>query len=363
MHSVFRVRPSGGAFRQTIHQKRFGMKDISHLNRRDFLTRGIAGTTLAVAGSRMISQGFAADLPAGTSTPPKAVETLRFKLSQPFPRRIACGKEGRIYAAANNSVCAYDPQGNLVEELAFSSAPRCVAAAEDDTLFVGLKDHVEVLAAGNRARTVWASPGAKTWLTGITAGANSVFAADAGNRVILRFDRSGKLEATLARKDKEKNIPGLIVPSPYLDVKLGADGLLRVNNPGRHRVEIYTQDGDLETAWGVAAGGIAGFCGCCNPIGLAVLKDGRQVTCEKGFPRVKLFSGEGQFEFLIAGESAFPQNNRAGRTTNREDGLLGGLDEATSTCWTSWRRTCADSSCPRPVSKRRCHPKNPIQLR
>ena len=121
-------------------------------------------------------------------------------------------------------------------------------------------------------------------------GENNVFAADAGNRVVLRYDKSGKLAGRIGEKNKERNIPGLIIPSPYLGVVLAPDGLLRVNNTGRHRVEAYTVNGDLESSWGKPSNAIEGFCGCCNPIGLALLPDGRYVTCEKGLPRVKVYS-------------------------------------------------------------------------
>src|SRR5262249_4676088 len=135
----------------------------------------------------------------------------------------------------------------------------------------------------------WASPGGRAWLTGLTTSAKDVFVADAGNRVIWRCDHSGKVLARIGEKNKERNIPGFIVPSPYFDLEMHPDGLLRVANPGRHRVEAYTVDGDLELAWGVASTAIDGFCGCCNPINIALLPDGRIVTCEKGLPRVKVY--------------------------------------------------------------------------
>jgi hypothetical protein len=155
-----------------------------------------------------------------------------------------------------------------------------------------------------------------------------VFVADSANRVVLRYDRSGKLVGRLGQKNQERNIPGLIVPSPYLDVKLGRDGLLRVNNPGRHCIEVLSPNGDLEFSWGKPSAGIEGFCGCCNPIGLALLSDGSCVTCEKGLPRVKLYSVERTFDCVIAGPEMFRDNSRAGSVSDRADGTLGGLDAA-----------------------------------
>src|SRR6185369_16684319 len=126
------------------------------------------------------------------------------------------------------------------------------------------------------------SPGKKTWITGLTVSDKELFAADSGNRCVLRYDRSGKLLARLGEKNKERNVRGLIVPSPYLDVAIGKDGLLRVNNPGRHCVELYTTTGEFELFWGKPSAATEGFCGCCNPIALVMLPDGRCVTAEKG---------------------------------------------------------------------------------
>jgi hypothetical protein len=105
-------------------------------------------------------------------------------------------------------------------------------------------------------------------------------------------------------------------------VKLGKDGLLRVNNPGRHRVEIYTAEGDLELSWGKATVGIEGFCGCCNPTALGLLADGRCITCEKGLPRVKVIRQRGAFECVVAGTESFPQNSRAGNIMDKEECML-----------------------------------------
>ncbi|HWI58567.1 MAG TPA: hypothetical protein VNZ22_15180, partial [Bacillota bacterium] len=171
-------------------------------------------------------------------------------------------------------------------------------------------------------------PGKKTWFTGLSVGENDVFAADAANRVVLRYDRSGKVAGRIGQKSKEHNVPGLIVPSPYLGVKLGRDGLLRVNNPGRHCVDLYTANGDLELSWGKPSAAIAGFCGCCNPISVALLPDGSCVTCEKGLPRVKVYSPEGTFQCVVAGPESFPQNAKAGSLHDPTDGTLGGLDAA-----------------------------------
>ncbi|NOS68561.1 MAG: hypothetical protein HOP33_01345, partial [Verrucomicrobia bacterium] len=211
-------------------------------------------------------------------------------------------------------------------EIALPEPARAIAPVGDDSIYVAVRDHIEVFDAKGQRKATWESPAKKTWLTALAVTANDVFAADSGNRVILRYDRSGKLTGRIGEKNKERNIPGFIVPSPYLDVEIAGDGLLRVNNPGRHRVEIYTTEGEFELAWGNASMGITGFCGCCNPINLALLPDGRFITAEKGLPRVKIYSEKGEFESVVAGSESFPENAKACASKGLGDCTQGGLD-------------------------------------
>ena len=53
-----------------------------------------------------------------------------------------------------------------------------------------------------------------------------------------------------------------------------------------------------------------GFCGCCNPVNIALLSDGSFVTCEKGLVRVKVYDSDGAFVGVVAG----PELLMGGRT-------------------------------------------------
>ena len=316
------------------------------ITRRRFLKETAGGVGLLAVGSgsfaaslglaRAASAGkdanpFAYDVGRFGKTDPKLIhyeQAGRFPGPKPDPCRIAIGPEDRVYIAAGNYVTVLDRDGARVSEIALATAARCVAVAGDGTIYAGVRDRVEVFDSKGRSLATWESPGKRTWFTGLAVGENDVFAADAGNRVVLRYDKSGKLAGRIGEKNKERNVPGIIMPSPYLDVKLARDGLLRLNNTGRHRVEAYPPSGDLESSWGKPSAGIEGFCGCCNPIGLAMLPDGRCVTCEKGLPRVKVYSHEGVFESVVAGPETFPENAKATFVKGAEDCRLGGLDAA-----------------------------------
>jgi sugar lactone lactonase YvrE len=305
------------------------------LTRRQFLAVTILAGTMArravqAAGAGSKANAFAYEPERFSTVDPKLVryEELRRWTCTQQPRRIRVDAEGRVYVAASNRVTVYTPAGEQVRELETQSAARCVSVATDGTVYVGTRDTIECFDANGKRQATWPSPGPKTWFSALAVNDNMLFAADSGNRVVHRFDRSGKHTGRIGAKDKDRNIPGLILPSPYLDVEIAPDGLLRVNNPGRHRVELYTVDGDLEGFWGSAGGGIAGFCGCCNPIGLAVMGDGKVVTSEKGFPRVKVYDHEGNMLSVVAAPESFPENNKAGAGRDLSDGTMAGLDVA-----------------------------------
>ena len=316
------------------------------ITRRDFLkeTAGGAGILAVGSGSFAASVGLGRAASAGKDANPFAYDVERLRKTDPKlihyeqvgsfrsphedSRRIAVGPDDRVYIAAGDYVSVLDRDGTRITDIAFSAETRCMAAAGDGTIYAAVRDHIEVFDRKGKRLANWDSPGNRTWFTGLALGENDVFAADAGNRVVLRYDKSGKVAGRIGEKNKERNIPGLIIPSPYLDVVLGRDGLLRVNNTGRHRVEAYTLSGDLEFSWGKPSNAIEGFCGCCNPVGLALLADGRYVTCEKGLPRVKVYSPEGAFESVVAGAESFPENAKSGINKTRADCMLGGLNAA-----------------------------------
>jgi hypothetical protein len=313
------------------------------INRRRFVAKTAQGISyLAATGAAMstskqsaraaaksISDNpFAYDVSRFVKTDPSLIryeEMARFTSPHPEPRRIDIGPQDRIYVANRNGIDVLDRDGAPHLSIKLSAPARCVAVTSDGLIYAGTRDRIEVFDPNAARVASYDIPGRKPWLTGLALGENDLLAADSGNRVVLRYDRAGKLVGRIGEKSKDRQIPGLIVPSPYLDVALGRDGLLRVNNPGRHCVELYTLNGDLELSWGKPSAGIEGFCGCCNPIGLALLLDGSCITCEKGLPRVKVYSAERSFDCVVAGPESFPENVNA---HDLSDGTVGGLDAA-----------------------------------
>ena len=304
-------------------------------SRRRFVEKMAHGTVwagaAAVAGRPLFAvekNPFAYDVSRFSRTDPALIawdEVGRQVCPGQGARRMAFGPDGVLHVAAGKQIVRLGAKGGAAS-IDVGADVMCVAVAGDGTVYASLRDHVEVFAAGGQRRATWEAGDARTWISSLALAGDALFAADSGHRVILRYDLAGKLLGRIGARNTELQAPGLIVPSPFLDVKLHPDGLLRVNNPGRHRFEAYTVDGAFEGAWGTPSAAIRGFCGCCNPIGLAVLPDGRTVTCEKGLARVKVFGADGEFESVVAGPEAFPANVKA--CANPADCTKGGLDAA-----------------------------------
>lgn len=242
-------------------------------------------------------------------------------LTLPFEQAtcVAASPGGLLYAGGDAEVLALRG-GKITGRLQLDETPTCLGAYRESLLAVGTRASVtlfdikETNAATETGTgttifeifTQWKLAGEKTLLTSLAVDAERVYAADAGNRVVLVFDRGGKLLAEIGRRDEKRGMPGFVVPSPYFDLAPTADGRLRVTNPGAHRVEIYTLGGELLSYWGKASGAdLAGFTGCCNPSHLAVLPYGGTVTAEKGTPRIKVYDADGNFAQLVAGPESF----------------------------------------------------------
>jgi len=237
-------------------------------------------------------------------------EAMEIELPFAEVRAVAAGPGDEIYVAADSAIAVFDASGGRLRTIELAGRPRCLAVASDGTVYVGMRDHVEVIDAAGKVVSRWPSLGERAVVASVAVAGENVFVADAGGRVVLRCDRTGKVTGRIGQEDSQRKVPGLVLPSAYLDVAVGPDGLLRVTNTGLRRVEVYTFDGDLEFAWGRSSFSIEGFSGCCNPIHLAVLADGRVVTSEKGLERVKVYKPDsprsgGELECVVYSPESF----------------------------------------------------------
>jgi hypothetical protein len=227
----------------------------------------------------------------------------------------------------------FDPNGKRLYEMPVKGEPACLAVGGAEhvhpgRLYVGAGSRVFLFDPQGAAMGTWMEGFSdKSVLTSVAVGEDAVFVADAGNRVVLRFDPEGKLLGRIGEPDEARGLRGFVIPSPHFDVAVTADGLLRVVNPGARRIETFTADGDLLGQWGKASADIDGFFGCCNPADFTVLPDGRFVTAEKGIPRVKIYSPKGDLQCVVADPQMLGQTVNAAQV-NQDSGHTPTFDVA-----------------------------------
>ncbi len=283
------------------------------------------------SGNRLPAE-FQYDLDAFAKTDPNLI--LYEEISAPVPTGfgnstcMASDPNGKLYVGGDNAIKIFAPAGKQLAIINLEIAPTALTLAEDGAIYAGLKDHVEVLDSDGKRLAVWKDAGGDAVFTAIALSRDNIFVADAGNRVVIRYDKNGEVINEIGSKNPDRNIPGFVVPSPYFDIAMANDGLLRVANPGKHRIEAYTVDSDFELSWGKASPLIDGFCGCCNPVNFALLSDGSFVTCEKGLVRVKIYDPEGVFVGVVAGPEILIPGQKVSPCESPEVCRSGGFDVA-----------------------------------
>jgi hypothetical protein len=231
-------------------------------------------------------------------------EALSFPVGIQAPRALAVDGHDRIYAAGTNELAVFTPAGEPVATFPLDNPARCLAVGQSGDILVGTTHHVDVYSPTGGLKVSWVSLGELALLTSVAIHRELVFVADAGTRVVWRLDSSGQLLGAIGADEAGGANKHFVVPSPYFDVAVGREGDLWIVNPGDTRIERYTETGVFVSAWGRHSMGIEGFCGCCNPVHLALRSDGAIVTSEKGLPRIKVCDASGNLLAVVAAPDA-----------------------------------------------------------
>lgn len=243
---------------------------------------------------------------------------------------IALDKDSNIYAAGDYAIRVFTSGGKNLRDIKISSKPYALSVDTDGKIYASMKDHIEVFSKDGRKSSIWNSAGKKAYFTSISVTKDYLWAADAGNRIVLRYNKQGIVTSSFAAKDSSMNAPGLLVPSPYVDLAPTADGGVWVSDPGHHQLEYYASDGQMTKSWGKYSFAIDGFSGCCNPTNFAIMADGRFVTSEKGIPRVKVYKQDGTFQSVVAARELFRPDTAGLDIAIDRNGRILVLDPGTS---------------------------------
>jgi len=296
-------------------------------SRRQFISRsaqGVAAMGLAAAVSTGVAATKETSSPAAAKTASNFKPVVRVLTKAKAVRDLAIGKNDQIYIAADKSVMVFDSKGKALRTIKLNGVPRAVAVRPNGNLLVGMKDYIKVLSPEGKLLESWSRIGCDAVITELVQINDQVYVADSVHKLVWRYSSKGKLLGEIEGHNGEFQ-----VPHSFFALTAGKNGHVHVANPGRHRVETYTADGKFVSSWGSRSRQVEGFGGCCNPVSLATLSDGRFITAERGQARVKLFDTKGKFVSQLVGPGElFAAADRPSKTG--DDGCkTGGLHVAT----------------------------------
>ncbi len=210
---------------------------------------------------------------------------------------LATGPADRIYVGGDRSILLFDAGGEALKTIPLADTPQCIAVDADGTVFVGIGNQIAVYDAAGKRTARWEGPASDTIIASIVIRGEDVFAGDARQGQVLRFDRAGRIVS---------EFKGLVMFSSFnLALAIDPQNRLWAANPGAREVRRYEDDGTVAAFWKKPSRDITGFSGCCNPTDIAIRADGAVVTSEKNIVRVKVVSQTGALIGVVAGPQSF----------------------------------------------------------
>ncbi|UCF37446.1 MAG: hypothetical protein JSU96_00820, partial [Acidobacteriota bacterium] len=218
---------------------------------------------------------------------------------------ITIGPGELIFAVGDSEVKVYDASGRLQRRWQTGS-PGLSVAVSNGKVYVGQEKQLEIFDLEGNLLNRWQDPDRLGAVTAIQVVDSSILVADARDRSIRRFDEDGQF---LNNIGKENRMKGFNIPNGTLDFSVDHNSVIHACNPGKHRVERYTLDGELLGHIG-RFGGIdpRGFQGCCNPTNVAVSGQGDVYVTEKAGPRAKVLNSAGELLAVIATDEFDPNS-------------------------------------------------------
>lgn len=210
------------------------------------------------------------------------------------------GVRERLFAVGDAEVRAFQPDGTPDRRWTTTAPGYSVAATADGAIYVGEEGQVEIFDSEGRLTATWRDAERMGRITAIGFADGSVLLGDAAGRAIRRYDANGRLLNDIGTDNRMK---GFRIPNGVVSFAVDRAGIIHAANPGMHRVQRYTPEGELIGHFGHFDGrDPAGFQGCCNPTNVAVAGDDRVYVTEKAGPRAKVYDTEGNLLSVVAAD-------------------------------------------------------------
>ena len=205
----------------------------------------------------------------------------------------------QVYAVGDADLKVFDRKGTLQRRWPTESPGFSVAISDSDQeIYVGQAGQLTIYDRTGKRLKTWRDSEKLGLVTAVGLLNDFVLIADSYDRCIRRYDKQGKF---LNNIGKDNRMKGFNIPNGALDFDVDSEGYIRACNPGKHRVERYTAEGELLGHIGRFSGpDPEGFSGCCNPTNVAVDEQGRVYVTEKTGPRAKVLDSDGNMIAIIA---------------------------------------------------------------
>ncbi|MFZ5940832.1 MAG: hypothetical protein ACOYXB_09675 [Bacteroidota bacterium] len=251
-------------------------------------------------------------------------EIRQIRLEQDTLSAIAALGE-RIFITGTGFLTEITGEGRQLRTITLDGTPTAMTVS-GDTAYVAFTRYIALYSLDGQRLQEWEPVNGLSYITSLKVSGKQLFAADAGNREVLRYSTDGKLLLKIAGKNDAESLHGFIVPSPYFDLDINQSGELWIANTGMHALENYGTDGSFRGFWTNPSYDLEGFTGCCNPAHMVIMDDGTFVTSEKGLVRIKTYKPSGELLSVVAPPSAFGSSTIAPDLAVTPAGLIFALD-------------------------------------
>ena len=225
-----------------------------------------------------------------------------------------CVTLGSIYIATPNNIYVYGLSGELQTNFSTPSDVRDMAV-HDGHVYALFPTRIEVYDRQGDMTQAWDACSEDSDYCSLAVCGEGVFVTDAANKHICKY----RLDGTMARFIESPQ--GFIVPSYCFGITY-MDGIIYCSNPGRHRVESYSTEGEYLAAFGKSGAQAGAFSGCCNPAILTPSNNGELLTSEKGIPRISCYSTDGAFRSVLLDSKALGRGHAAYDVRVMKDKLI-----------------------------------------
>lgn len=237
-------------------------------------------------------------------------EIRKFSIDFSCPHAIAVDNDDMLWVSGDSLLLKLDSHGNEKARINTTGTGTAIAAGRENYLYVGMENHVEVFTTDGILINTWSPVEENCEITSIALFKNTILVADAENGFVYQHDKDGKLLQRYGTKDTTDEVRQFVIPSYYFDVAVDTNNNFWVVNPGRHILVSFNADGTVRAKWGKFSAGLDGFCGCCNPNHIIIMKDNTFITAEKGIVRIKQYSDSGELICAVAGSDKFSGNSK-----------------------------------------------------